>query len=293
MKKIDANLSVFISNPHVGASGLSGGYYTPGHTRHYFLRTIDEILKMDPLPGHLVIFGDLALWAGRTEDYEISRPMIDRLKTAGIGVAITMGNHDHRKPFLKIYPEYVETSPVPEHVVSTVDLGMCDLILLDTKWECRSEGFVDNEVGILQKLQQDWLVEAVKSAKRPFMVGGHHRPGGLRVGRERLWNFLCAQPQFIGYVNGDDHHWDVLWHMRGGSRRLCHEVSLPSTGAWGDIGYALCRTSADRAVVSLVEKDFFYPHPLCEGDGRPAEWNTILKRNQGQFCTFFYPEISK
>ena len=48
------------------------------------------------------------------------------------------------------------------------------------------------------------------------------------------------------------------------------------------------RTHADRAELSLVEMDFFFPRPLAEGEKRPREWDEILAENRGGVCTFTY-----
>lgn len=294
MKKTNDRLSVFLANPHVGPGGFGQGAYMPRHTRHCFERTVDEILKMDPLPGHVVVFGDLALWTGRKEDYEASKPAVDRLKSAGIEVAITMGNHDRREPFIDVYYGGVNKSPVPDRIVSVVDLGTCDLILLDTLWEHRRKDYPNPKDGMLDEPQQNWLAETVKATKRPFIVGSHHRPRYLRVGKSKLWGFLGDNPHFSGYVHAETHCWDVLYWMKNWSgRRIAYELTLPSAGAWGDIGYAVCRTQESGAVVSLAQRDFYYPCPPCEGEKRPMEWARLQKRNQRQSCTFFYSETAK
>jgi hypothetical protein len=61
---------------------------------------------------------------------------------------------------------------------------------------------------------------------------------------------------------------------------------LPSTGAWGDIGYALLRTSKGRAVASLVQREFFYPKPPKPDAPVLRLWNAIVEANRSQSCAF-------
>ena len=283
----DPSLTVFLSDMHVGQEGRQTIWgKQPGYQNALFEKAVNKVLKMRPLPARTVIFGDLALWMGFNEDYEASLPAINRLKAAGIAVTITMGNHDHRGAFLKFHPEYAKSSPVPGRIVSVVDLGTCDLLLLDSLGENeRGAGYVNLVKGVLDKVQKEWLVETVESAKRPFIVGSHHSPMELNV-----LDLLLRQPRFIGYVYGHEHFWNARWEpCAGDESRFAYRICLPSTGWWGDIGFATCRTLADRAEIALVEDDFFFQSPLKNGEPRPPEWDDILARNRGRVCTLTYP----
>ena len=95
----------------------------------------------------------------------------------------------------------------------------------------------------------------------------------------------------VGYIHGHDHRWytrdmGMGWKSAGAKRTLC----LPSTGAWGDIGYALMRTSKDRAVASLVQREFYYPRPPKPGAPVQHLWNAIVEANRNQTCAFAIPE---
>ncbi|MBQ0031706.1 MAG: hypothetical protein KBT68_02770, partial [bacterium] len=71
-------------------------------------------------------------------------------------------------------------------------------------------------------------------------------------------------------------------------RHVTRLVCLPSTGWWGDIGYAIMRTYPDRAELSLVENDFFFPSPLKPGEKSPPEWDDIIAENNGAVSVFRY-----
>ena len=286
----DENLTVFLSDPHVGHENPRGREETLQFTYQnpYFEKAVDDVLNLSPLPRRVVIMGDLALWYGWDRDYETSRPGIDRLRAAGIDVTLTTGNHDHRAPLQNCYADIVRKSPIPGRIVSTVDLGDSDLFLLDSLDENpKGEGSKNGVAGVLDKAQQEWLMDVGRSAKRPFLVGAHHPVAELKIGESPLITALVKLPHFAGYVHGHDHRWYTKWHQTDWkSRRIRRSVCLPSTGWWGDIGFATLRTFPDRAELALVENDFFFPKPLEPGEARPREWDDILAANRGAVCTF-------
>ena len=59
-------------------------------------------------------------------------------------------------------------------------------------------------------------------------------------------------------------------------------MCLPSTGHWGDIGFATFRAFGDRAVMSLTQVDYFNGRP---GDSQP-EREFVLQERKGAFATF-------
>ena len=288
---VDRNLSAFLSDIHVSGWNLKG---QPTYQNPLFEKAVDQVLAMSPRPARVVVFGDVALWKGRHEDYEASLPGFRRLTDAGIELFLTMGNHDKREVFLKYHPQYAKTSPVPGRIVSVVDLGTCDLLLLDSLQEGTGGEGTDNPVpGAIDKAQWDWLAAEAKRRTRPFLCGAHHSPQELTQTidgkKASVLSILGDAPMFRGWVHGHDHTWRKDFHAKGwGSRTLFREAVLPSTGWWGDIGYAVMRTFADRAELSLVENDFFFPNPLKEGEERPRQWDEIVAENRGVRCTFVY-----
>ena len=96
----------------------------------------------------------------------------------------------------------------------------------------------------------------------------------------------------IGYIHGHDHRW-YKRYMRNGWREgeiVKRSLCLPSTGHWGDIGYTLLRTSPDRAVASLVQKEFYFPSPPKAGSPVNLLWTAVTEENRGQTCTFPIPK---
>lgn len=282
----DPNFSVFLSDIHVSGPNVKG---QPTYQNPLFHKTVNAILNMRPLPARVVVFGDIALWVGRHEDYEESRTDFQRIKDAGIDLYLTMGNHDHRKVFLNYYPEYAKTSPVPGRIVSIIDLGQSDLILLDTLKESgENEGDKNAVEGCLDDAQWNWLLTESQRRKRPFFVGSHHDPKDLG-GRKMQWRMSTAK-NFVGYIHGHHHKWMSDWFACDWQNTHVYRVAgLPSTGWWGDIGYAEFRTYPDRAELSLSkDNDFFFPKPLPANEKRPANWEMIRSAHHGQSVIFPY-----
>ena len=292
---VDENLSVFISDVHVGGAGIMTKWgEQPTYQNSLFEKTVDEILAMRPRPKRVVCFGDIALWFGYAKDYEASLPGFRRLTDAGIELYLTMGNHDKRQAFLKYHPSCAKSSPVPGRIVSVVDLGTCDLLLLDSLNESSPEEGTGNPVpGAIDKAQWDWLEAEAKRRTRPFFCGAHHSPQELTQtvdgGKTTVLSILRGVPLFRGWIHGHDHLWSKGTIIENyGANSLLRKVVLPSTGWWGDIGYGVFRTYEDRAVLSLVQSDYFFSRPLAEGRARPPQWDAQIEENRGQRCTFFY-----
>jgi len=288
--EVDPNLTVFMSDIHVSGPDVKGKWGAqPTYQNPLFEKAVAAVLDMNPLPAHVVVTGDIALWHGRHEDYEASLPAFKRLRTAGVAVHLAMGNHDHRKVFLKYHPSYAETSPVPGRIVSVVNLGTADLLLIDSLKETGvAEGTANAVEGEIDDAQWLWLQDEVKSRTRPFFVASHHDPEDLSGRNMRK---LLADSKFaVGYIYGHHHKWQTDWFKRSyGERRIVRAAGLPSTGWWGDIGFATLRTFDDRAELAMApDNDFFFPNPLEPGEERPTVWDEIRAEHAHARCTFVY-----
>ena len=282
----DPNLTVFLSDIHV-----RGG---ESYQLEHFKRVVAEILKMSPLPKRAVVFGDLAYLFGRKEDYVTSAPYLKQLTDAGISVTIGMGNHDRRSAFLEVHPEYARSTKVPGRIVSVVDIGPADILMLDSLAGSDDRGDSNSGPvpGMLDPAQQEWLLAELPKWKRPVFVCAHHPVFELTAGGKPLSELLFNSPAFAGYINGHNHRWYAEWSFRNYSQRklLCY-LGLPSTGHWGDIGYTLFRTTPRDAVANLVQHDFFFPNPLKEGEPRPEMWDAIVEKNRDAHHRFVLPNI--
>lgn len=283
----DPDLTVLLSDIHV--NGVKGDAV---YQREKFACVVGEILKLSPLPSRAVVFGDLAWLFGRKEDYLQSLPYLKQLEDAGIPVTIGMGNHDRRSTFLEVHPSYLERTKVPGRIVTVCDAGAVDFLMLDGLQGTDDRGLRDMGPGFgkLDKDQQDWLLAELPKRKKPFFVCSHFPVQELTAGGKPLSRALVTAPNVIGYIHGHDHRW-YKRYMRNGWRKgeiVKRTLCLPSTGHWGDIGYVLLRTCGNRAVASLVQKEFFFPSPSEPGAPVNALWEVIVAENKGQTCTFVW-----
>ena len=273
--------TVLISDLHIGGANKALEY-----TQGRFTKVVDAILAMDPLPRRVVCFGDIAMTYGLDVDYAVSKPMLKRIEAAGIELHLTMGNHDRRSAFFREWPEYLANQVVPGRCTRVVDLGGCDLVLLDTLkgTDDRAENDMGPVEGTIDGPQLEWFDSWVAAAKRPFFVGSHQFRD-LYIDGPKPLRHAAASKCFAGWIYGHDHSWRpgfsaVSW----GQAQVVQTLGLPSTGLWGDIGYVVFRTGPDGAVAELFQDDFYFTTP----DGRPPFWRQRIADNAGSKVHFAF-----
>ena len=274
--------SVFISDLHIGGANKALEY-----TQQRFAKVVDAILAMKPRPRRVVCFGDVAMTFGLAVDYAVSKPMLKRIEAAGIELHITMGNHDRRSAFFREWPEYLVSPLVPGRCTRVVDLGGCDLVLLDTLKgaDDRAETDMGPVEGTIDAEQLAWFESWVAAAKRPFLVGSHQFRD-LYIDKPKPLMRAAASKWFVGWIYGHDHSWcpDVGIADWGKSRAV-PTLALPSTGLWGDIGYVVFRTCPGGAVAELHQDDFYFTTPTSIVP-RPPMWDARVADAQGKRMHF-------
>ena len=280
------NLTVFVSDVHVGVESA--------YQLERFRAVVDSILAMSPRPKRVVCFGDIAHLRGPVEDYRLSRPEFERLLAAGIDLTFGMGNHDRRDNFLEVWPEYRSRLLMKDRIVSEVDLGDSDLIMLDTLHELddkateyeRKWGWITP--GQFKGAQLEWLKAELPKRKRPFFLAAHHPVNEVTDGDWKELNDLVMDaPLCIGWIHGHDHTWRTSqiknskkswWDNPASKRVLC----LPSTGHWGDIGYVRFTTGPSSARAEMELMDHYFPYP----EARSVHDDDIVAEKRGAFMTF-------
>ena len=283
----DENLAILISDTHVLADHR-------GNPRHInaFEWTADQILAMRPLPCHLIHFGDLSHLVGRKEDYELAKPVIDRLRAAGIKVTVGMGNHDRRCAYLDVFGrEPMETSLVPGRIVHLVELPAVGVLMLDSLAGDDAVTVKEKRPvnGELSPEQQTWLRDFLAARRKPLVVAAHHPVFQLKVGKDRLCDVLAYSKAVVGFVHGHNHSWARGWtHPDWATPTSLHTVGLPSGGCDGDIGYCTMRAFVDRVEIELKQRDFFIPRPFPRAD-RPPQWDVRVRENMASpLATLFF-----
>ena len=251
---LDDTLVAIIADTHVNGlppERLPGRYHQAGYLR----KTVEDILSLRPLPANVIGLGDYAYLWGMAEDYALVGEILAPLERAGIRVTLAMGDHDRRDNFLAQWPRYAEESQVPGRIVTRVDTPHCLFLLLDT--------VNDDPIGFgeatrpsrIGDAQFEWLDAELKAASKPVIVCGHHGPTENNNG---LAGFLLGKPSFKAYFHGNWHTWSPSYtRVPGNNPGIIPRIGFPSTGHWGDIGFALMRTFPDRAEIELRQNDLF------------------------------------
>jgi hypothetical protein len=234
------------------------------HQRAGIEQCVRDVLACNPRPANVLFYGDLSFSHGETNDYRLLRELVKPLEEAGIRWHGCFGNHDRRESFLSVFPERKEVAPlVPRRLVTVVKTPHADFILLDSCLEGPVNGGLDES-------QRKWLQETLSRASKPLFIGAHHPIRETGVAGLMASNALCA-----AYIYGHNHKWNP--QMEEGVATLC----LPSTGHWGDIGYVRVKLSAEEAVFTLHQRDYYTPRPATKSEEVKPEWTQRVQKNDG------------
>ena len=269
----DPCLVALVSDMHV--NGLKDEVPTHCYEEVCLRKVVASILALDPLPANVVCFGDIAYHWGQPEDYPLAASILKPLEDAGMRLTLGMGNHDRRDNFLAQWPEYAKTSPVTGRIVSKVGLPHVDLLMLDTLNALEVEKNKKSNPGELDNAQREWLAETLKAATKPILTCAHHKPNEGKVDLAKL---LLESAACKGHIHGHWHKWgrDII-HNGWNPHNLKPMVGLPSTGHWGDIGFATMRVFPDRVEITNLQNDFFFTGG--PGDGQPMRDDIVRELN--------------
>ena len=223
---------------------------------------------MRPLPANVLVFGDVAWDYGLEEDYRYAAELLSPLEKAGIKVTLGMGNHDRRAAFFKVFPQYGDSTPVAGRVVSVFKLPDVDVIMLDSLAELPNlkpkQGTTVN--GEMSAEQIEWLKGYLANSGRPAILCAHHPLNEM----SNLEKVIAESANVAGYVYGHVHIWNksVRIIRPRVPQRMVPTVALPAT-FYGDIGFAVMRTSAKGAKITYSSKGFWWPQPV---ENPPKEW---------------------
>ena len=297
--EFDDNLLVFLSDVHAGAAK------TCKWARKKLKESVAEILKMRPLPRHVLVFGDAAHVCGLGVDYDASRPVFKLLEDAGITVTVGMGNHDRRSEFAARWPDAPKKSLVPGRFVHLVETSSVGFLMLDSLQgtDDRAQDDYGPVPGALSDDQQAFLRDFLAQRTKPVILCAHHAPTEMKLCGKPLGLVVVTTPCIAGYIHGHNHRWTRSWLRNKEQKtpeRAKHVLCLPSNGLWGDIGYATCRvspggsrsceaavpSSSGKVVVMPNLKDFWLSRPVS-AERRPPEWEDILAEGRASGpCTF-------
>jgi len=273
--KFDDDTVVFISDLHTNP-----GSYQPER----LIRTVNDILKMNPLPRNVIALGDLAYLTGKPAEYALLKELIAPIEEAGITLTLGMGNHDRRENFSAAFPAHAAKSKLKNYLTYVVDTPRAAFIILDSLQEGENH---DRWItaGKVESDQRQWLAEQLKAITKPVFVCAHHSLAETGVKDLMLNSTSC------GYIHGHDHVWRPGWVKKNySSTRIIPTLCIPSTGHWGDIGYIVLSLKEKYAEALLKQYEFYFPKPMDNPKDNPMEWQFITDEHQGLKYHFAFSE---
>lgn len=283
-KGIDPYKVVLMSDIHICGEFVDGKPFKYPYNPTSLNLRIQEILAMRPLPANVLIFGDVAWDYGLEEDYEYAAQLLKPLDEAGIRVTMTLGNHDRREPFFKVFPKYAQNTPVSGRAVSVVKLPEVDFILLDSLAQLpdlkpKQKTTVSGEIS---DDQIDWLKQYLSSNDRPVILGAHHHPKEMK----NIMNVMTEFPTVVGFIHGHNHIWNkgLVFLRPKKPQHMMPVVGLPAT-FYGDIGFAVMQIGQKKAEITYSSQGFWWPQPQEEPR---EEWIQRQKDLENEKCRIVF-----
>jgi len=223
-KPVDADRWTLLSDLHIAAD--------PRATRHGFrpadhlARVIERISAVPTRPAHVLVNGDCAHLTGEPGDYATLMKMLEPLRSAGMPIHLTLGNHDRRDAFREgLGAVRRAASPLDSHEVAVIETTRADWIMLDSLER------IDELPGRLGRKQLAWLdAELARRADKPAIIAVHHPPEFVplpdRIGLVDTWPLLEVigrRRRVKAVLFGHLHNWTRA--EIGG----VHYVGLPAT----------------------------------------------------------------
>ena len=208
-----------ISDTHIAADPSDSNR---GFSPHQNLKKV--VAQVSALPFNLgIVNGDLARKTGEPADYNafvnFFDPLADKMPTL-----VTLGNHDDRKNARGALAKRAgDVQPVEQKLVTTLDAGPCNLVLLDSLMA------TNVSQGQLGHNQRDWLGTYLDAqATKPQIVFVHHNPDpdndGALVDADRLLAILRPRRQVKALFFGHLHVYTAT------QQDGLHLINLPATG---------------------------------------------------------------
>ena len=224
----DPHRIAFLSDTHIPEKP-DEVYQTVNNMTDRLKQVAAEVAQLDPKPICAVIDGDLAYRTGTSAEYAAFGTLVEPIRTAGIPLHLTLGNHDHFGRFAEALDKLrPKNRPVDGKQVLVVELERANLFILDSFDPKNSVG------GILGASQLKWLAAALDARKeKPAIVFAHHflqfepdksgKFGGLADSGD-LWPVLKDRTQVKAYVFGHSHTWKLT------EKDGVHLINLPAIG---------------------------------------------------------------
>jgi len=220
-----------------------------------FRAALDHALARHGDAAHLILLGDLT-HSGRELEFERLKAITDHLP---IPVTFTLGNHDNRDNFSKVF-SHVRPDP-SGHYQSVIDLPQHRLIVLDTLDGPPFRN--DHHAGRLCADRLGWLDRQIATAAgRKILIFMHHPP--MDVG-------FCGMDA-IKLAGGDaflDRVAPVATHL------FCGHIHRTISGSAKGLGFTVFKSPCHQMPMELSGADSSYSVP------EPGAYGLILLTEDG------------
>ncbi|MDB6118731.1 MAG: cpdA 2, partial [Verrucomicrobiaceae bacterium] len=179
-------------------------------------QAVKEVLRLQEKERAYGLFvnGDLALKDGQQGDYAAFVDIMRPLRTAGIDLHLTMGNHDDRQKFWDGCEELAQNKKLmPLKQLDVITSALVNWVLLDSLQETNH---TPGEVG---ESQLGWLDRTLRDLpEKPTVVMVHHNPqfpageGAKHTGlidTEAFVRVLDKHSKAKAVIYGHTHNWEV------------------------------------------------------------------------------------
>ena len=162
-----------------------------------------EVIALNPRPANLIINGDCALSRGTEAEYKEFLRLVEPIRTAGITIHITIGNHDTREKLWKLLP-FLKKEQIGVHA-DVLELPHANVVLLDS-----------GKRGVVEDKQLGWLAQQLDDRKeKPALVFAHYNPlptHGIRPNRgmkngKALLKLIATRKHAKAFFHGHTHEW--------------------------------------------------------------------------------------
>ncbi|MFB2549841.1 2', 3'cyclic nucleotide phosphodiesterase SpdA [Ensifer soli] len=205
----------------------------------------------------VVVTGDLTHHGDR-DSYRRLKTLIDRLAPP---VALTIGNHDRRDTFLKVFADVVPDEN--GFVQQVVDLADARLILLDTLMAPPYD-YPDSHAGILCAARLDWLGKQLQADGRPSFLFLHHPPHPTGF----------SGMDMIRLVNGEALH-DLIGRFGHVRHIVAGHVHRTISGSYRGISFSVFKSTVHQQPMPFAQ-----PDPSLSVD-EPAAYGILVVTPEG------------
>lgn len=173
-------------------------------------------------PELVILNGDAARLDGKLEDYQALEKLLHPI-TSVAPICVSMGNHDDRANFNKIFKSSAgKNQEVKGKHVTLIEHPLLRIIVLDSLM------YVNKAAGQLGKIQRTWLSQTLpKLADRPAVLFLHHTledNDGDLTDALQLFSILEGNRHVKALFYGHSHVWNI--RERNGLKL----INLPAIG---------------------------------------------------------------